>query len=51
MICPACISSVAIVVGSVTSGGGVFALLVARLRRITGSRNRSTATNAKEKQS
>lgn len=51
MICPACISSAAIVVGSVTSGGGVFALLVARIRHITGSRNSSTVTKLKEKQS
>ena len=51
MICPACFTSAALVVGSVTSGGGVFALLVARIRRITGSRIRSTASNNKEKQS
>jgi hypothetical protein len=51
MICPACFTSAALVVGSVTSGGGVFALLVARIRRITGARTRSTASNNKEKQS
>ena len=51
MICPACITSAALLVGSVTSGGGVFALIVARFRRITGYRNPSTASNHKEKQS
>ncbi len=49
MICPACISSAAIVVGSVTSGGGVFAFIVARLRRFTGSRKLSPQTATKEK--
>jgi len=49
MICPACITSTAIVVGSVTSSGGVFAFLVTRLRKLTGSRRLSP--KAKEKQS
>lgn len=51
MICPACVTSAALVVGSVTSGGGFFALIVARIRRVTGSRNPRTASNNKEKQS
>jgi len=51
MICPACVASTAMVVGSVTSGGGVFALVVARIRKITGSRKLSQETKAKEQQS
>jgi hypothetical protein len=50
-MCPACIGSAAIVVGSVTSGGGVFAYLVARIRKITGSRKLGRKVKAKEKQS
>lgn len=51
MFCPACISSTAIVVGSVTSGGGVFAYLIERICRITGSRKLSQQTKEKEKES
>jgi len=51
MFCPACITSAAVVAGSVTSGGGVFALIVARLRRLTGSRKLTQEANRKEKQS
>ena len=51
MVCPACISSAAIVVGSVTSGGGVFAYLIARVRRVTGSRKTGQKMALKEKQS
>jgi len=50
-MCPACMNSAAIVVGSVTSGGGILALLVTRIRRITGSRKLSQQARAKEKQS
>jgi hypothetical protein len=39
------------VVGGVTSGGGVFALIVARIRKFTGSRNRNPGLQAKENQS
>lgn len=50
-MCPACINSAAIAVGSVTSGGGVFALLVARIRQIRVSRKLSQEARAKERQS
>ena len=50
-MCPACISSAAIVVGSVTSGSGVFALVVARIRKLTCSRKLSQEAKAEEKQS
>ena len=51
MFCPACITGAAIAIGSVTSGGGVFAYVIARIRRITGSRKLSQEIQAKEKQS
>ena len=51
MVCPACIASAAAVVGSVTSGGGMFAFVVARIRKFTGSRKLSQERQAKEKQS
>ena len=50
-MCPACIASAATVAVSVTSGGGVVALVVAKIRRFTGSRKLSPETKAKEKQS
>ena len=51
MMCPACIASTAMVVGSVTSGGGVFAFVVARIRKLAGFRKLSQQTKAKETQS
>ena len=51
MICPACIASTAMVVGSMTSGGGVFAFVVARIRKFTSSRKLRQERQAKEKQS
>jgi hypothetical protein len=49
LLCPACITSTAIVVGGVTSGGGVFAYIVARIHRMTGSRRKSLKKEVKEK--
>jgi hypothetical protein len=51
MFCPSCISSTAMVVGGVTSVGGVLAYLVERIRRISGSRKRSQQAKEKEKES
>jgi hypothetical protein len=50
-MCPACIASAATLAVSVTSGGGVVALVLTKVRRITGSRRRSPETKIKEKQS
>jgi len=51
MICPSCVASLAVVAGSVTSGGGVVALVIARFRQFTSSRKLSQKTQIKEKQS
>jgi hypothetical protein len=51
MICPACIASAATLAVGVTSSGGVIALVLTKVRRITGFRNRSSDSKIKEKQS
>jgi len=49
-MCPACIASAAVVTASITSGGGVLALAIARFRKISGSW-KSHLYKTKEKQS
>lgn len=51
MICPACITSAALVAGGVTSGGGVVALAIARLRKIVNFRKLTQRVDPKENQS
>lgn len=56
MICPACIASAATFAVGITSSGGVAALVITKVRRITGFRKPSLDSNAvdpkiKEKQS
>jgi hypothetical protein len=56
MICPACIASAATFAVGLTSSGGVAALVITKLRRITGFWRRSLDSKAvdpksKEKQS
>ncbi|HXJ14315.1 MAG TPA: hypothetical protein VNH19_18720 [Candidatus Limnocylindrales bacterium] len=56
MICPSCIASAATFAVGLTSSGGVAALLITKVRRITGFRKPSLESNAvhpktKEKQS
>jgi hypothetical protein len=55
-MCPACIASAATFAVGVTSSGGVAALVIAKVRRITAFRKRSLDSKtpdsqAKEKQS
>jgi hypothetical protein len=55
-MCPACIASAATLAIGVTSSGGAVALVVAKVRRITGFRKLSLGSKApvsqiKEKQS
>jgi len=53
-MCPACIASAATFAVGVTSSGGVIALALAKVRRVTGFRKRSpdsTVSKIKEKQS
>jgi hypothetical protein len=56
MICPACIASTATLAVGVTSSGGAIALVLSKVRCITGFRKRSLDSKtpdsqAKEKQS
>ena len=56
MMCPACIASAATLAVSVTSSGGVMALVLTKVRRITGFRkrnldSRTPDSKVKEKQS
>jgi hypothetical protein len=55
-MCPACIASAATFAAGITSSGGVVALVLAKVRRITGFRklspdSRIPALKVKEKQS
>jgi hypothetical protein len=50
-MCPACIASAATLVVAVTSSGGVVALVLTKVRRITGFRKLSPDSKVKEKQS
>ena len=50
-MCPACIANAAVVAASVTSSGGVVAMVVSRIRRFTNFRKPGPQGKAKEKQS
>ncbi|HWN74730.1 MAG TPA: hypothetical protein VNO13_03240 [Candidatus Udaeobacter sp.] len=55
-MCPACIASAATIVVGITSSGGVVALVLTKVRRVTGFRKRSLDSKVvnpkiKEKQS
>lgn len=50
-MCPVCIGSAATFAVGVTSSGGVVALVLAKVRRISGFRKRSPDSKIKEKQS
>jgi hypothetical protein len=50
-MCPACIASAATFAVGITSSGGVVALVLAKVRRITVFRKRSPDSKIKEKQS
>ena len=51
MVCPACITSAAAVTASVTSGGGLLALVSVRFRTFIGFRKLNQQLKEKEKQS
>ena len=51
MICPACIANAAVMAASVTSSGGVVAMVVSRIRRFANFRKPGPQAKAKEKQS
>jgi hypothetical protein len=46
MVCPACIANAATFAVGLTSSGGVAALVITKVRRITGFRKRNLDSNA-----
>jgi O-acetyl-ADP-ribose deacetylase (regulator of RNase III) len=51
VMCPVCIANAAVMAASVTSSGGVAALIVARFRRFAKFRKPGPEIKAKEKKS